>query len=392
MIPQKILRNHDLIGSTACSSQLDKGLSFLTPSTIIGVAVVNDQIAGLEVKLKDGTVYAAHSSFFFIRGFNQLIHDTYVYSQTAVLVQNALSPWLIGSHSFPATEWDGIEKLYMDIAKITKTAIVEVPQRNNIPSPWYSYELSDGIAGQDWRIILPPAPFSPVDPTPVSTCINIHSTFYSGNWDLSINISEEKNVKKIAQAFTDGKGLSHPDPWVRSIKWAVMTAYLLDPNGTKYKKVRQGMKSRLKKVNTAHRIKEYWEPKILNAYKKVIEDRPLCFRKNPKFPYITIMINDWWLKSNTVGMYMQPKGHYDDSSGPSVEKWYHNTDFKCGILGISPLAFDKIVPGTNIPYVKFVILHELIHAILDQRCSKELHGPDFQKMADFLGLPKQFQD
>jgi hypothetical protein len=400
MIPQKILREkvdfaeygnlYNLIGMTAYSSHLNSDQLYLTPSTVTGVAIVNNQVAGLEVN-QNGSKYSAHSSFFFVKGYDEILQNSYVYSQTAMLINDALSPWLTAPNSFHGPEWDGIEKIYLDIAKVAKTVILESPSGG---SAWHTYKLSDGPVCKNWRMVLPPAPFSPVDATPISTCINFHSVLHSNKWTITVTISEERRVEKIKRAFEKGKGVGSPDPWVRSMKWTIITTHLLEGEYN-YHPARTEMKSRLKRINEMHRIKERLQPRVLAAYKAVVAARPLCFTKNPKFPYITIMINRWWLTAGSVGMYMTPLSHYCNYNGPKdyppLSNWYKETDYGIGILCINSLVFSNSSKVVK-PDIELVILHELIHALLDERCSKELHGSDFQRMAEYLGLPKKYQD
>lgn len=56
-------------------------------------------------------------------------------------------------HDYPGKEWDGVERLCYEIAKVTGKLAVEVPGEG---APWYDYESTERKAdGKDWRYVLP---------------------------------------------------------------------------------------------------------------------------------------------------------------------------------------------------------------------------------------------
>jgi len=59
----------------------------------------------------------------------------------------------------------------------------------------------------------------------------------------------------------------------------------------------------------------------------------------------------------------------------------------CGVLSIDPKAFER---GPRM--VCWVIVHELAHAAMGNTKDSDRHGPEFQKLATALGIPKRFQD
>ena len=60
-------------------------------------------------------------------------------------------------------------------------------------------------------------------------------------------------------------------------------------------------------------------------------------------------------------------------------------DYKNHILTISPDAFEKDM-------VKWVILHELAHAVIGNTNESDRNGKKFIELATALGIPKRYQD
>lgn len=65
----------------------------------------------------------------------------------------------------------------------------------------------------------------------------------------------------------------------------------------------------------------------------------------------------------------------------------HPKDGKNGLMGIKPKALE------DKEYLKWVIVHELIHACVGKDLPKHKeHDGLFKKIADEMGLPKKYQD
>ena len=75
------------------------------------------------------------------------------------------------------------------------------------------------------------------------------------------------------------------------------------------------------------------------------------------------------IKEGKIGSYYYPDG----------EQYY-------GLLRLRPKA---LTPNSQYGY--WVIAHELIHAALGEEISDN-HGPEFQMMADAIGMPTDLQD
>jgi hypothetical protein len=78
----------------------------------------------------------------------------------------------------------------------------------------------------------------------------------------------------------------------------------------------------------------------------------------------------------------------DDSiKDGKIAGFNHPKNGKNGLMGIKSKALD------DIEYLKSVITHELIHAAVgDDLPSHKEHGGLFDKIADRMGLPEEYQD
>ncbi len=114
-------------------------------------------------------------------------------------------------------------------------------------------------------------------------------------------------------------------------------------------------------LNTIKELKGSIENKLKKAYKKVTG-------KELDLPKIDIKIDDT-IKNGKIAGFNHPKNG------------------KNGLMGIKPKALE------DKEYLKWVITHELIHACVgkDLPKSKE-HDGLFKKIADEVGLPKEYQD
>jgi len=70
-----------------------------------------------------------------------------------------------------------------------------------------------------------------------------------------------------------------------------------------------------------------------------------------------------------------------------IAGYNHPQNGKPGVMGIKSKALD------DMEYLKWVIVHELIHASVGEDSpSHEEHSGLFKKLADAMGLPKKYQD
>ncbi len=114
-------------------------------------------------------------------------------------------------------------------------------------------------------------------------------------------------------------------------------------------------------LTTINSLKSSIEDKLKKVYKKVTG-------KELDLPKIDIKLDDS-IKDGKIAGFNHPKNGEN------------------GLMGIKPKALnDK-------EYLKWVIVHELIHACVGKDLPKHKeHDGLFKKMADEMGLPKEYQD
>ena len=423
---QSIADYYSYIGLSAYTTPMS--IDIIPPGVFItkvtGVIFVNAQLAGFEViDPKTNVIYSGPKVAFHV--LEQLSENIYTHSSTGMIAKSALSYWTDKQHDFYGPDWSGIEKLCFDVAKLSDTVLIE-------SAGWHQYKMSlmreedwkararrgeyeftnlmknhhNSQDGKNWRFILPAAAFSGVDDTPTSTIINCHSMLHNHVWTLNVTITEERGnaTTVFTRAFERNKGIGHQDAWVRSMKWAIAVTRALETSGVDYSSAIKYMMDKIMLSNDLHKIKLRLQPLVLAAYKQVIPKSLYCYKKRPSFPYITIAVNSWSLQAGKIGMYEHPLSSYADSVPPpswtaangDISRIYKTTDHKVGILSLNSMIFTPqhssgasgVRPTRE--YIEEIIKHELIHAILDERCSKELHGSDFKAMAQAVGLPAKY--
>ena len=114
-------------------------------------------------------------------------------------------------------------------------------------------------------------------------------------------------------------------------------------------------------LTTIKSLKRSIENKLKKVYKKVTG-------KELDLPKIDIKLDDG-IKDGKIAGFNHPKNG------------------KNGLMGIKPKALnDK-------EYLKWVIVHEMIHACVGKDLPKHKeHDGLFKKIADEMGLPKEYQD
>ncbi len=77
----------------------------------------------------------------------------------------------------------------------------------------------------------------------------------------------------------------------------------------------------------------------------------------------------------------------DEIKNGKIAGFNHPKNGKKGLMGIKPKALE------DKEYLKWVIVHELIHACVGEDLPKHKeHDGLFKKIADEMGLPKEYQD
>lgn len=126
-------------------------------------------------------------------------------------------------------------------------------------------------------------------------------------------------------------------------------------------------------VNNPHLTTTNSDLDVLNDLKCGIERKLSSVYKNVtgnelNLPKIKIEVDDSIKKGKIAG-------------------YNHPQNGKPGVMGIKSKALD------DMEYLKWVIVHELIHASVGEDLpSHEEHSGLFKKLADAMGLPKKYQD
>lgn len=114
-------------------------------------------------------------------------------------------------------------------------------------------------------------------------------------------------------------------------------------------------------LETVKSLKNSIENKLKKVYQKVTG-------KDLNLPNIDIKLDDKIIDGKIAG-------------------FNHPKNGKNGLMGIKPKALE------DKEYLKWVIVHELIHACVGKDLPKHKeHDGLFKKIADEMGLPKEYQD
>lgn len=367
---------------------------------ITGIVVVNNQMAGVEARLfHDKSTQILRKHEIYLEGYDQLIEDNHIYAWQTMRVEDALRHWRV-QRTYRIGDWAGLEKLYWQLTHVENEAYL-VPQN-----------ASRGML--NWQIILPEQEFSRIDSLRTSTVITCNVMVFERSWTISISLSESTDV------FVPQRAVSHPDPWVRAMLWTAHTLEFLHTDGfqqaytTRYL---EGIKKRIHWSNFIRREMMRAQTTIRDAAIKMDVEKygvdartGLPKKQNPQYrpgyayPYITVCVNAWSLPTHTIGKY----GHPLYSETPAGYKraisdyWeMHGATMRFyGEFTIHESVFNSMVisgqtrrrPEDQHPYYKYVLVHEMIHAIFNEACDGKSHGPRFQQLARAVGLPPKYSD
>ena len=274
-----------------------------------------------------------------------IVEDKYPASMNDMRIGEAISHWHVQRH-YEGTSWDGIEKFHLAMATVVDSLVIETP----LGSAWYDYPSGQGdnkMAGKNWRYIV-------VDPVGIlPTVINAHSMVHDGAWSLTTTIYSSSELGE------SNEPIGHFDPWVRSMLWSIELARLLQTDGYDFTNVIANMKYRMRLCQKVWKRMKEIRIDIEGAFEGM-------FGREPDFPdYFLVVIADWDLPEGKIASY-----NYADK-----EPW--------GTLCVSPKAFERGIQDA-------VIKHELCHAAVGE--NGDPHGEEFQRLADWLGVPEEHQD
>lgn len=126
-------------------------------------------------------------------------------------------------------------------------------------------------------------------------------------------------------------------------------------------------------------IKEYVENKEViedntlnelfnNCVKKIYSAYFDIYGEEPDIPKVQLKFDDNF-KDGKIGAFIHP-----------------NEEVKHGIMLIKPKAIEE--GGEE--YVRYIIMHELIHAVLGH--GEHEHDEEFNEMSDLVGLPNEYRN
>ncbi len=265
-------------------------------------------------------------------------------SDVTQMVREKLKDFQV-QRDFPGKDWQGIEMLCYKLAELCKEVSVEA-------AGWYKYSSSTRFDkdGKDWRYVCK------TSRRPV--VVNCHSLLHDNIWTLNTTIFDTTQIN-----VDNLKPIGHEDVWKRSMLWTIETAKVLQTDDFNYSEPLNDFSSRMSAVDELYGMKQKLELEIKEVFKKI-------FHRQDKMPQkISIGINTWQIKPGRVAVYYNPK----------------ETGLSHGALTIHP----KVLK--NKEYLRFVLMHELIHAVFDEP-TKTSHHKNFQQLATVLGLPKKYQD
>ena len=113
--------------------------------------------------------------------------------------------------------------------------------------------------------------------------------------------------------------------------------------------------------NTLNELFNTCVKNIYTAFEKI-------YGQAPDIPEISLKFSDEF-KDGKIGAFIHPE--YDGDGG---------------VMLIKP----KAIEDGGEEYVKHIITHELIHAVLGHKDHE--HNEDFHRLSDSLGLPEKFRD
>ena len=383
MTASEMIRNHPSVGEYVWIND-DPNISTLQgpaaelkgvygPSglrvTITGVLLQNGIVGGYEVEDAAGNVHVGHIRDFYASGNKQIAENNLVIHSAMVnRIRKIMRHW-DSPKEYYGPYWAGIEKIYARLAPIIRMAAFEAPDSpTGESSAWYRYPndklsspnsnnsqiTSAELDGKDWRMILPIA-LHPVE-------VNFHSIIgvdlIKGNgsvWSLTTTVMD----KPLSQLDTDNIILyGHPDPWKRSMIWAIETTKILEiPGIINYKKVRQDMLNRIGFASILQELKIPILAQMHYKYEQIMGDNGYA---QPE--YITITVNKWDLPVGKESYYMPP--HYDTDLG-----WIF-----WGTVIIHPDLAKKP------KLARMALIHQLAHSLFNTSCVSHCNEQMTQEM------------
>jgi hypothetical protein len=205
----------------------------------------------------------------------------------------------------------------------------------------------DGIS---WRVIFK------IDDSQHGV-INCQSLRHDNVWTLNTTAFSTDEIDRNALKFISNENL-----WLRSALWTVETMTLLQNSGYDYSQVIEDMNTRINAATNLEQTKKDLIHLVSDAYYKLTQKQS----KIGSEP-ISIAVTKVELLPGQISRFL------------------NSDSYNSSLLVIHPKAIG------DVEYVKYAMMHDLIHAALGQDCNDEAHKSDmFQKMAKATGLPQEF--
>lgn len=271
----------------------------------------------------------------------KIVEDAYPVGDYEIEVRHALRHFA-EQHDYDGPSWGGVEKFHLHLSAVVYAAAVQ-------SAGWYKYPGStrQDMDGKDWRLIIESGDGRHI-------CVNCHSLLHDGVWTLSTTIFTTDQVEPL------GGFIGNEDAWLRSMLWSYWVAEVLETDGYDYTSAKEDMKSRM------YASEQVWE--FVDELRPQVEDACMVVLGEPsELTDFTVAVNDWNLPERKVGAYKHPG------------------EFPWAMLTVNPAAWER-----DGDFVRFVVMHELIHGCLGSDDPE--HNDKFEAVADYMGLPEEYQD
>ena len=314
-------------------------------------------------------------STLYLVGEEQFNENVYIYSWQSKRIIEHMKDFT--NKTFRAGDYTPIEKICNVLSQIDTNAIV----KNNDP---------------EIKVIFPSRPYDPRHSCLDQKCSYITTVLYLRLYKVS---NEYYTINYHVDDQVQNETINQPleityDPWMRSMFWMAQIMKCITDDPTSLRNI--ALKLRWAKFVR----KEMY--KIQQEIIQVIQRTP-GLKSNPKilteFPYITISINSFSLPVGVIGKYTHPTyqigeehiAYQDFVADPKTTiKFY-------GELTLHEAIFNNILKsgnlrktGDQVHYYKYIIAHEMIHAIFREKCIDSNHGPAFKLIAQSIGLPEKY--
>lgn len=337
--PAEINRDHELVDHEVQISDYAADDHQQACAKVTGVVLSGNQVAAVEVEI-DGERHLLPKKDIWID--QKYVEDIHLDTQLAQRIREVLKHWMV-QRDYYGPSWDGIEAFNFRLAMACKVAHVEA-------AGWYKYttSLRSDMDGKDWRLCVPD------DDGWVA--VNCHSLLHDAVWTLSTTVYSSREIFGAKPAGSD-------DHWHRTLMWTLAVAKALATDGFTYDDVIKNFIWRLSQIPELRRQAREILPGVIEAYQKVTGEGA------PRLPGFSIGMSHVRLLPNTVSRHEPPDHNHSES-----------------IITVMPEV------ASDVEYLRYVVMHEMIHYVLGDFCGSESHGDLFNDIAGKIGLPVEHRE